>query len=83
MRYTFIITDIFLDLILLKTQLFSCLNKITSLCDMSDKSFNSDIKNNNLSISKEVIIIARIKRTIITGPPLSKKSNRDVKGRVK
>jgi len=41
------------------------------------------IKNNNLSISKEVIIIARIKRTIITGPPLSKKSNRDVKGRVK
>jgi hypothetical protein len=41
------------------------------------------MKKKSLSISNEVITIASTNNTIITGPPLSKKSNRDVNGRAK
>ena len=76
-------TEIFFDLILFKTHEFTSLYAETSWTEISDRSFNSEIKKNNLSINKVVITIAKTKSTIITGPPLSKKSNRDVNGRAK
>jgi len=51
--------------------------------EISDRSFNSEIKKKSLSIKRVVITIANTNKTIITGPPLSKKSNRDVKGRAR